>query len=797
MNALGAKADNLIRLRDEFGVRVPIFTAIPFAELVGDFKVVAAALEKSVDAFLAGKKSLGETRKSLASQLAAVSVVEHPLSLIPVSGKVSFRTSALLEDGGTDSYAGQYQSFLDIELSPDSLREYALKCFASLVGDTVINYAKERGVRKFAIGGSLIVQEMFYGQASGVLFTENGAGQLQLAFNRFWQNTVVEGEDAQELFVSRLSLDSAKLPAQLRTLCSQALEIEARVGRPLDIEWAYDSGSVVFLQFRPITKVSLDYRFEWDATNISENYPGITLPLTYSVIRQFYSSVYLSFFRLLGASSRDIEAKTPIADNLLGYLDGRVYYRISNWYEAVKLIPGKRNQEYFEAMLNPVKKRGSSEKSRLDFRSLLAIGRFVGLVLSSERRSRRFSRRIVSKIAFYDAINFDYINAATILEQGKLIRKEMLAEWATTILNDVRLMIFHGILQRLFAKSSNPQDYLLLMQGLNQKASIRPLEALSELGETLTSAIKAEGVSTVAELEKTASWGRIKKAADEYIGAYGARTPGELKLESERLTDQLGTVLELALKAASSGISAAPSPLARERVWPTGMSPLMRPLVLWVAKNTRSAIDWRERFRFNRAQTFNLSRKAFDSIGAALAAEGLLTSARDIYWLTDAEVDELVGGHSPVLEAKSLVASRKKAFAKFAKQAKALAVNGAGRIAAMHQSAVEALAPGAGLSGNGVAAGVVTAEVIVLKEFDAKADVRGKVLVVSYIDPGWTLLFTQAAAIVAERGNALSHAAIIAREIGIPCIVAVPGATDTLVSGETIRVNGTSGVITK
>ena len=185
-----------------------------------------------------------------------------------------------------------------------------------------------------------------------------------------------------------------------------------------------------------------------------------------------------------------------------------------------------------------------------------------------------------------------------------------------------------------------------------------------------------------------------------------------------------------------------------------------------------------------------------DSV-AALAAEGLLASARDIYWLTDAEVDELVGGHSPLLEAKYVVTARKKAFAKFTKEEKALAVHGTGRIAALHQSPVEALASGSGLSGNGVASGEVTAEVIVLKEFDSSADVRGKVLVVSYIDPGWTLLFTQAAAIIAERGNALSHAAIIAREIGIPCIVAVPGATTTLVTGDTIRVNGTSGVITK
>jgi len=430
MNNLGAKADNLLRLKNEFGVNVPEFEAVPFATLIHDFSGIKVTLEALVNEFLSGKKDLSETSTLIRSVLVTVTardeIASEVANRLHLEGyrKVSFRTSAELEDGAVDSYAGQYQSFLDIEFSAQSLSENAVKCFSSLVGETVINYAKERGVRSFVIGGSVVVQQMFYGKASGVLFTENGSGQLQLAFNVSWQNTVVEGEDAEELLVNRWNLSEQKLSPEIRALCVSALAIEARIGRPLDIEWAYNSNGVAFLQIRPITKPMLDYRFEWDATNISENYPGITLPLTYSVIRQFYSGVYLSFFKMLGAKQSEVDAKTSIADNMLGYLDGRVYYRISNWYEAVKLIPGKRNQEYFEAMLNPVKKRGEANRSRMDLRSALTIARFVGLVLSSERRSRKFSKLMIEKIAFYDAVNFDYINAATILESGKLIRKE-------------------------------------------------------------------------------------------------------------------------------------------------------------------------------------------------------------------------------------------------------------------------------------------------------------------------------------------------------------------------------------
>jgi pyruvate,water dikinase len=134
-------------------------------------------------------------------------------------------------------------------------------------------------------------------------------------------------------------------------------------------------------------------------------------------------------------------------------------------------------------------------------------------------------------------------------------------------------------------------------------------------------------------------------------------------------------------------------------------------------------------------------------------------------------------------------------FEQYEQKDKALAVHGTGRIAGMHQVNIEPISEDGGISGKGVAPGEITAEVIVVREFDPTVDVRGKVLVVHYIDPGWTLLFTQAAGIVAERGNALSHAAIIAREIGIPAIVAAPNATKDLKTGDIVTINGSTGII--
>ena len=84
---------------------------------------------------------------------------------------------------------------------------------------------------------------------------------------------------------------------------------------------------------------------------------------------------------------------------------------------------------------------------------------------------------------------------------------------------------------------------------------------------------------------------------------------------------------------------------------------------------------------------------------------------------------------------------------------------------------------------------------IVVREFSASLDVRGKILVVKHIDPGWTLLLLQSAVVITERGNALSHVAIVSREIGIPAIVCLPEATSRRTSGTHITMDGGSGEV--
>ena len=797
---IGTKAQNLIRLRDEFHFTVPEFIVVPFEDFIVDFTKVSKKLDSAIKKNMSGASSEVLLLRAIEKQVETLRLNTAHINTIHDTVtekgwlKVSFRTSAIAEDGDALSFAGQYESFVSITYKKHVLKKYLLACFKSTISQRVLRYAKAHRMYGFEIGGAVIIQEMFYGQKSGVAFSENGAGAVAIEYDTSWKNTTVEGATTHSIVVAKNVRVQKNIPPFAQAVFSAATKLEAKLGYPVDIEWSYDGTTLALLQFRPQTTPFRDYILQWDSTNIAENYPGVTLPLTYSFIRILYARVYPSFFRLMGISQKTLDAYKPVFNNMLGYLDGHIYYRISNWYEVVKLIPGKRNQLYFEAMLNPVKKQAAVPAKRviLDANSIIAMLRFGWLLIRSEAYSRKFKRLIAKKLAYYQSLHWSYMNNAAIYRAIQEIRTDLLNAWAIPILNDIRVMIFHGILKTVFFGESHKESYLHFLQGLTDRASIKPLIALKEIGGTVERALQTENVTKLTELTSTDSWPTVQAEANKYITEYAARTPDELKLESTRLTDSVQHILELALNAARSPLQVPETSVQ----WPDHISIWKRPLLGFVAHNTRRAIDWRERFRFNRAQVFNIARTAFVAIGESLHEEGALELPEDIFWLTESEIDELIGGHAWLYDPKSLIAARKSQLDQYQASTIPTGLQGAGKFAPIHREPVhKESATHRGLRGNGVAPGILTAEVVVVTQFDAHLDVMGKILVTTHIDPGWTLLFTQAAGIITERGNALSHAAIIAREIGIPAVVAVPSATTLLKNGDIITMNGITGIL--
>jgi pyruvate,water dikinase len=199
----------------------------------------------------------------------------------------------------------------------------------------------------------------------------------------------------------------------------------------------------------------------------------------------------------------------------------------------------------------------------------------------------------------------------------------------------------------------------------------------------------------------------------------------------------------------------------------------------------RRAIVFRERSHFDLARSFTALQAIVAEIARRLHERGQLPTPDDIFYLTEAEVRAWLRGEAPPRgEVKRLVRRRRATYG---------VVNGRWQKRAFQAGA----ALGNELRGTGASSGVVRGKArIVRDEREFGRLQAGEILVCRYTNPAWTPLFTLAAGVVTDAGGAVSHAAIVAREYGIPAVLGAAGATERIRDGQEILVDGTEGRVT-
>jgi len=203
----------------------------------------------------------------------------------------------------------------------------------------------------------------------------------------------------------------------------------------------------------------------------------------------------------------------------------------------------------------------------------------------------------------------------------------------------------------------------------------------------------------------------------------------------------------------------------------------------------RLLIGIREHPKYFIVQNLDLIKKAILQEADKLVAAGVLAHREDIYWFSLQEIKEIINIQQVD---PGTIASRKEKFQYDLKLTPPRALTSEGEIITAKPGAQ--VPPGA-LPGSPVSAGTAVGRArVILKLEEAKMD-KGDILVAPYTDPGWTPLFSLAAGLVTEVGGLMTHGAVVAREYGIPAVVAVDHATKILKDGQYIRVDGTKGFI--
>lgn len=261
---------------------------------------------------------------------------------------------------------------------------------------------------------------------------------------------------------------------------------------------------------------------------------------------------------------------------------------------------------------------------------------------------------------------------------------------------------------------------------------------------------------------------------DTVVAEYGHRGPREAELSSRMFGDAPERLVDAIAKRLATP--------AR----PVEALPALGPRQRLIARTANATQRTRERGRDVALRFEHLYRRCAREIGRRYAERGLIDTADDIFYLVRSEIS------TPPADVQSVVARRRAERERLA--ALRLPITFTSQWAP-DAGGTSGLAEGESLSGLGVSPGVVTGPVRIMTEESFEEFQPGEVLVTRLTDSGWTPLFAYAGAVVTEIGGVMSHAAVVARELDVPCVVMVDGATTRLQTGQVVEVDGATGTV--
>lgn len=773
-------------------------------------------------------------------------------------GAVAVRSSGADEDLPNFSFAGQYSSFLGAS-GFDEVAERVRDCWASAYSARSLVYRWLHDLPTDRIDLAVVLQELVPAEVSGVMFTADPVSgdrsKALISCVYGLGETLVTGQvDADTLTLDRPSrvvgdavigekaerLDAgsggtglspvspfarerfALSNDQVGELGDLADRVEELFGAPQDVEWALSDGVFHVLQSRPITtlrEAEGEVRV-WDNSTVIESFGEVTAPLTFSFARHAYSRVYRDYVRLLGVPRRDLAKLDGMFGEMLGYFDGRVYYNVLNWYKIIRLLPGYAlNRRVLAAAMGV---RETSEelaeaqhpidpplRERL-VRLRVAL-RFLRMFFTVRRSVASFIDHFHEVYEEFDAVDYEALPGHEVNRALHRLEERLLSRWGGTAVLDNVIMLSYGVLYGLNARWLPDAPEWLTREAVkvgDDVESTAPARRLGELAGLLSE--RPELAEEVRERHAGELWEWLREAEGEdaawlraelggFLAAFGYRSANELKLEEPDLHDDPSLLMSM-LKDALLLAGAAPVVRVERDVEAYLREHLSAPkrfVYDLVRGKVREALRERERVRFARARAFGMARRMFKAMGRDLAAVGALGDRRDVFLLKLEEIRAAYAGTMNHRELRPLAELRRTQRAKqrlLPAPPPRFLTRGSVYWGVQTPDPAPAGEGEAGgvLQGTPCSPGVVTAKARVV---DGPRDVGGGVLVAYRTDPGWVGALSSAAALLVERGSPLAHVAIVARELGVPTVVQIPGLTGRVEDGMTLTVDGGTGVV--
>ena len=845
---VGGKGANLGELAKLAGIHVPdgfCITTQAFQRIMGETAAITEYLDQLARLKVAERGKIAELSAALRQAIAAVAIpqaieeeISRHLARLGEENAYAVRSSATAEDLPTASFAGQQDTYLNVIGKPAILTHIS-KCWASLFTERAVIYRLQNGFDHRKVHLAVVVQQMVFPQAAGILFTADpvtsnrkvlsidasfGLGEAlvaglvnadnykvrngelvdkQIATKQLAIYGVKAGGTTTEAIAPAQQQRQALTDAQILQLAQIGRTIEAHFGAPQDIEWCLADEIFYIVQSRPITTL-----YPIPAASDRENHLYLSVGHQ-QMMTDPIKPLGLSFFLLTtrapmrtagGRLFVDVtqHLATAVGRAMLlqgmGQHDPLMKDALQTIIERDDFIKTATNDQPGQSP------KGGPPPAQPPIANDPTI--VSNLIKQSQASIAALKQRIQTK-AGADLLAFireDIQQLRQILFDPQSSAVFMAAINASAWINE-KMHEWLGEKNAADVLSQSVPHNITSAMGLallDVADAIRPHAAVIEYLQ------QAKADDFLDGLVKVEGGQAAQDAIEAFLDQYGMRGAGEIDITRSRWREQPTTLVPLILSNIKSfapgesqrrfaqgqqeALAKAQDLLERLRQLPEGEQK---------AEETKHNIDlirnfigYREYPKYAMVSRYFVYKQALLKEAERLVQAGVLQETVDIYYLTFEELDEVV--RTQQLD-RQIISRRKEEYQTYEKLTPPRVITSDGEI--IRGAYKRANLPPGTLVGLAVSAGVIEGRARVILNMAEAELAEGDILVTRFTDPSWTPLFVAIKGLVTEVGGLMTHGAVIAREYGLPAVVGVENATTRIKEGQRIRVHGTEGYV--
>ena len=758
-------------------------------------------------------------------------------SVTRLGGQAAYavRSSATAEDLPTASFAGQQDTYLNV-VGSAAILQHVSRCWASLFTERAVTYRLRNGFDHRKVHMAVVVQQMLFPQAAGILFTADpvtsnrkvvsieasfGLGEALVAglvnadvYKVRDSEVVVRAVATKQLAIQArpgggtrelaIEPENQKQPAltdaQIVRLAQLGRRIEAHFGHPQDIEWCLVDDGFQIVQSRPITTL-----FPIPAASDQGNHVYISVG---------HQQMMTDPMKPLGLSVWQLTTPRPMSE-----AGGRLFVDVT---QALGSPTSRAN------LLNVA---GRSDPLIGDaLQTILERDDFIpGLPDEDSRGIPDYSAPV--------PIETDPAIPAELIERGQasiaMLKRHIQGKSGPELL-DFILADFQELKRILFDPRSHQaimasmqaawrlneqlQEWLGEKNAVDTLTQSAPHNVTSEMGLALLDVADVirphpdvvaflqhvEDENFLDQLPALAGGREARDAIRAFLDKYGMRCVGEIDITKPRWSERPITLVPMILgniKNFEPGAGELRFEQGRQNAWKKEQELLTRLRALpegeGMAEEAKRLIDrirtfagYREYPKYYMISRYFVYKQALLNEAGRLVQARVLRENEDIFYLRLQELHDVVRTNQAD---DQLIRQRKDAFRSYQALTPPRVLTSDGEAVAGTYRRVDV--PAGALTGLPVSAGTVEGRARVILDM-AEADLEaGDILVTAYTDPSWTPAFVAIKGLVTEVGGLMTHGAVIAREYGLPAVVGVEHATRLIRDGQRIRVHGTNGYI--